>query len=56
MDKPDNEITYSELIEALIAISMVAKSLAKKVIILSMKKDKFGGEDGERKKCCRKDS
>ncbi len=44
-------ITDSELIEALIAISMVAKNLAKKVMLLSIKKEKRGGEKDEQKRC-----
>lgn len=41
-------ITDSELIEALISISIVAKSLAKKVMLLSLKKE--GGEDDGKKR------
>mgnify|MGYP001240641108 CR=1 FL=1 len=44
-------ITDSELIEALIAISMVTKNLAKKVMMLSIKKEKRGGEKDEQKRC-----
>lgn len=53
MEQPDNAsvITDSEVIEALVAISIVAKSLAKKVMMLSIKKDKVGGEKNERKGC-----
>lgn len=44
-------ITDSELIETLIAISIVAKNLAKKVMLLSLKREKQGGEKDEQKRC-----
>lgn len=53
MDEPDNAsvITDSEVIEALVAISIVAKSLAKKVMMQSIKNDKVGGENVETNGC-----
>ncbi len=53
MEEPDNAsvITDSEIIEALVAISIVAKSLAKKVMVQSIKNEKVGGEKNEQKGC-----
>ena len=49
MEELDNAsvITDSEIIEALVAISIVTKSLAKKVMVQSMKNEKVGGEKNE---------
>ena len=53
MEQPEKEslITDNEVIEALVAISIVAKSLAKKVMMQSIKKERVGGENVESKGC-----
>lgn len=43
-------LTVDELVEALISISMVSKSLAKKVMMLSLEKDAKGGLRNERQR------
>lgn len=52
MEKPNLvSITETELIEALMAISIVSKSLAKKVMMQSIKFGKTGGEKDGKIRC-----
>ncbi len=48
-ETPTKEISDDELVEVLVAIGIVIKNLAKKIMIRSIIKGKFGGEKNE---CC----
>ncbi|MFA7688755.1 MAG: hypothetical protein WCX96_01525 [Bacilli bacterium] len=52
MEKPSiASMNVNELVEALMAISIVAKSLAKKVVMQSIKFGKTGGENDGKIRC-----